>query len=511
MPTVVEAISLLAGVVATWTGVLVLRRSRTSPLALPLAVMMFGASWWATARALLHVAQDSVPGTVALHYLVFPGTAAVTAATYWYFVVLTGRRLTRRAAVLLLVHPALLLAVLASNPTHEAFLRFTVDGGVVHVGAGPLYWLHSAYCYVLIGAGIVLALAAMVRAVAGHRHVFVVAALAATVPAVGNVLTTSVAARAERLHLTPVFLLVSAAIWYWVERFGAHSATVPVSTRQVLEVLDDAVVVLDPRGRVLDANPAAHALLGDLHGTHPEEDVPVLPRPARAALDALRAGPGTLTTDSGAVLDVRVTPLTDAVGRAAGTVVVMRDVTELERLRSELVDQATRDGLTGLHNRRALEDRLAAAADDAAATGRPLSVALVDVDHFKAVNDAHGHGVGDQVLAEVGRVLAASTGPGETSARLGGEEFVLLLPGLGARAAARRAQDLRTRCAQIAVPTTTGTVRVTLSAGVATLHPGGSPEDLLRRADEAMYEAKAAGRDRVVCAGDPGEAVAGRT
>ncbi|WP_168800569.1 histidine kinase N-terminal 7TM domain-containing diguanylate cyclase [Cellulomonas telluris] len=503
MPTVVEVVSLLAAVVATWTGVLVLRRSRTSPLALPLAVMMFGASSWATARALLHVARASVPGTVVLHYLVFPGAAAVTAAAYWYFVVLTGRRLSRRAAVLLLVHPTLLLAVLASNPWHEAFLRVAVDGGTVQVGVGPLYWLHSAYCYVLIGAGIALALAAMVRAVPGHRHVFVVAALAATVPAVGNVLTTLLAARPERPHLTPVFFLVSAAIWSWVERFGGHSATVPVSTRQVLEVLDDAVVVLDPRGRVLDANPAAHALLGDLQGVRLQEDGEALPRPARVAIDALRSGPGTLTTDSGAVLDVRVTPLTDAVGRAAGTVVVMRDVTELERLRAELVDQATRDGLTGLHNRRALEERLAAAADDAAASGRPLSVALLDVDHFKAVNDAHGHGVGDQVLAEVGRVLAESTGPGETSARLGGEEFVLLLPGLDPGAAARRAQDLRTRCAQIAVPARTGTVCVTVSAGVAALHPGGSPDDLLRTADEAMYAAKAAGRDRVACAGDP--------
>ncbi|QHT56209.1 diguanylate cyclase [Cellulomonas sp. H30R-01] len=501
MPTLVEAVSLLAAVVATATGILVVRRRRTSPLALPLAVMMFGASLWATARALLHVAQGSVPATVALHYLVFPGAAAVAGATFWYLAVLSGRRLSRRAGLLLLVHPVLLVVALVLDPVHEWFLRLHVDGTTVTVGAAPVFWVHTAYCYALVVAAIVLGLGAMVRAVPGHRRVFAVAVLAATIPTVGNVVTTLVAARSENPHLTPAFLLVSAAIWWWVERFGGHSAVVPVTTRQVLDVLDDAVVVLDPRGRVLDANPAARALVGAPDGSldaHPDA-------PWGAVLDGDGAGPdeGTLTTATGAVLDVRVTPLTDAVGRAAGTVVVLRDVTELERLRAELVDQATRDGLTGLHNRRALGQRLAEAVDDAGRTGRPLSMVLVDVDHFKAVNDSHGHAVGDAVLAAVGRELAAATRDGETAARLGGEEFVLLLPGVTATEATRRADDVRARCAGLRVPSGRAPVRLTLSAGVATLAPGGTADDMLRAADDAMYAAKDAGRDQVVGAAEP--------
>lgn len=504
MPTLIEAVSLLAAVVATATGVLVIRRRRTSPLALPLAVMMFGASLWATARALLHVAQGSVPTTVALHYLVFPGAAAVAGATFWYLAVLSGRRLSRRAGMLLLVHPALLVVALVLDPVHEWFLRLRVEGTTVTVGAGPLYWVHTAYCYALVAAAIVLGLGAMVRAVPGHRRVFAVAVLSATIPTVGNVVTTLVAARSENLHLTPAFLLVSAAIWWWVERFGGHSAVVPVTTRQVLDVLEDAVVVLDPRGRVLDANPAARALVGTSDGS----------------LDARAGGPwstflegdgarrdeGTLTTAAGAVLDVRVTPLADPVGRAAGTVVVLRDVTELERLRAELVDQATRDGLTGLHNRRALGQRLAEAVDDAGRTGRPLSMVLVDVDHFKAVNDSYGHAVGDAVLVAVGRELADATRDDETAARLGGEEFVLLLPGVAAADATRRADDLRARCAGLRVPTGRTPVRLTVSAGVATLTPGGTADDMLRAADDAMYAAKDAGRDQVVGAAEPSTA-----
>lgn len=498
MPTLVEAVSLLAAVVATATGVLVLRRRRTSPLALPLAVMMFGASLWATARALLHVAAGSVPATVTLHYLVFPGAAAVAGATFWYFVVLSGRRLSRRAALLLLVHPVLLAVVLVADQRHEAFLHVEVTGSAVDVSAGPLYWVHTAYAYGLVMAGIVLALGAMVRVVPRHRHVFVVASLAAALPTVGNVVTTLIAARAQSPHLTPVFFLVSAAVWWWVERFGGHSATVPVATRQVLEVLDDAVVVLDPRGRVIDANPAARVLLGCPDGTGLDDAACDAPWRAHVAAEPGGAVPTTLTTDSGTVLDVRVTRMADPVGRAAGAVVVLRDVTELERLRTELEHQATRDGLTGLHNRRALEQRLAAEVDAAATTGAPLSLVLVDLDHFKDVNDTHGHAVGDRVLVEVAQVIAASAGPGETAARLGGEEFVLLLPGLGADDAARRADELRARCAGVVVPTPTAAVRPTLSAGVATLAPGGSADDVLRAADDAMYAAKATGRDRVV-------------
>ncbi|WP_160142879.1 sensor domain-containing diguanylate cyclase [Cellulomonas algicola] len=496
MPTLVEAVSLLAAVVATATGVLVVRRRRTSPLALPLAVMMFGASLWATARALLHVAEGSVPATVTLHYLVFPGAAAVAGATFWYLAVLSGRRLPRRARALLLVHPALLVVALVLDPVHAWFLRVAVEGVRVEVDAGPLYWAHTAYSYALIGAGIVLALGAMVRAVPGHRRVFGVAVLAATIPTVGNVLTNVVAARTENVHLTPVFFLVSAAIWWWVERFGGHSTVVPVATRQVLEVINDAVVVLDPRGRVLDANPAATALLGAPDGSGLDVGADA---PWRAYLDddPTRRDRGTLTAATGAVLDVRVTPMTDPVGRAAGTVVVLRDVTELERLRAELVEQATRDGLTGLHNRRALAQRLSDAVDEATASGRPLSMVLLDVDHFKAVNDTHGHAVGDAVLVAVGRELAASAARGETAARLGGEEFVLLLPGVGAPEATRRADEVRARCAGLTVPTDGAPVRLTLSAGVATLAPGESADDVLRAADDAMYAAKAAGRDQV--------------
>ncbi|WP_258725618.1 histidine kinase N-terminal 7TM domain-containing diguanylate cyclase [Cellulomonas sp. NS3] len=508
VPTLVELVSLVAAVLATITGVRVLRRRRTSPLAPPLALMLFAASEWAAARALLHVAERSVPATVALHYAVFPGAAVVVGAAFWYFLVLSGRTLSRRTAVLLCVHPVVLGLVLLTNPWHEAFLRLDVVDGAVVDGVGPLFWVHSAYSYALLVPGIGLVLRAMARAVPGHRHVYAVAVLGATVPSVGNVLTTVIATRSENLHLTPVFFLVSAAIWAWVERFRQHSRVVPVSTRQVLEALADAVVVLDPAGRLLDVNAAARVLLRGPDGAPLDDRVIGAPWDEHLGSelgDVLAdGGSRVLTTSSGAVLDVRVTRMTDHGGHPVGTVVVLRDVTELERLRAELAHQATRDGLTGLHNRRAFEQRLRDAVEHARSTGTPLSVVLLDLDHFKTVNDTHGHAVGDRVLVAVADALAEAAAEGETVARLGGEEFVLLLPGRTAPEAAQRADEARARCAGAAVAVPGGDVRVTISAGAAELSPDGTSEGILRAADVAMYAAKAAGRDRVVTAPERG-------
>ena len=507
MLTLVELVTLVTAVVAAVAGVAVLRRRRTSTLALPLALMMFGASEWAAARALLPFAEGSVRATVGLEYAVFPGVAVVVFATFWYFLSLTGRRLSRRGGLLLAVHPTLLAGALVTNPAHQAFLTVAVDAGRVQVDPGPLFWWHTAYSYLLLLAGLVLVLRAMVRAVPGHRHVFVVAALAAMLPVLGNVLGTVIAATSENQHLTPVFFLASASIWWWVERTRGHTRVVPVSTREVLEALTDGVVVLDPRGHLLGVNPAARALLrGPGRGGRDEQLIGSawLDHVAPELVGALAGGrSGLVTTARGTVLDVRVTELRRRAGRSPGTVVVLRDVTELERLRDELAHQASHDALTEVPNRRSFEQRLADAVVSSRTSGSPVSVVALDLDHFKAINDTHGHAVGDRVLVEVARALSRILRPGETVARVGGEEFVLLLPGADAQDAVARAEEARAACAGVQVPVRGGTVGVTTSVGVAQLSPDGSAEGLIREADRAMYAAKAAGRDRVVRAGEP--------
>jgi diguanylate cyclase (GGDEF)-like protein/PAS domain S-box-containing protein len=163
--------------------------------------------------------------------------------------------------------------------------------------------------------------------------------------------------------------------------------------------------------------------------------------------------------------------------------------------RSELARQAADDPLTGLANLRTLHRELDARVDAAASDGRPLCLALVDVDHFKSINDGHGHDVGDTVLRAVGRRIAAACGPGELAARIGGDEFALVLHEDETRSALQRAQRLRDDLA--AARADDGLPPVTASIGVCAWEPGLDREGMQRRADDALYWAKLHGRNAV--------------
>jgi diguanylate cyclase (GGDEF)-like protein len=163
------------------------------------------------------------------------------------------------------------------------------------------------------------------------------------------------------------------------------------------------------------------------------------------------------------------------------------------------------DSLTGLRNTRYFHTRLAEEHADAERTGMPLAVVIVDLDHFKRVNDQYGHLVGDDVLVNAARAIASITREGETEARVGGEEFGLLLPDSTGAEASDVAERVRRaiEATETQLPGGSGeTIRITASAGVASTaeFPGASTQELLSAADEAMYGAKQAGRNRTVVA-----------
>jgi diguanylate cyclase (GGDEF)-like protein len=166
-------------------------------------------------------------------------------------------------------------------------------------------------------------------------------------------------------------------------------------------------------------------------------------------------------------------------------------VTAMQR---ELWRHASIDFLTELPNRRAFFDH-AAKAVDRAQVGTPLSAMMLDLDKFKQINDTHGHEIGDKILKRVGIELAQLPGAG----RLGGEEFVVLTA-MCLEDAVEMAERIRQAVGQLGVPETDQIVAITCSIGVAEWEPGDSIDTLLRRADVALYEAKRAGRNRVVAA-----------
>lgn len=170
------------------------------------------------------------------------------------------------------------------------------------------------------------------------------------------------------------------------------------------------------------------------------------------------------------------------------------------RHRRELLRLATEDHLTGMPNRGRTLELAAAALEAAAGQGRPLTVAVIDLDHFKAINDRCGHATGDHVLREFARVSRGWLRATDILGRLGGEEFLLVLPGTTLDAALASVERLRVLALSIQVPCTDEgmQVRVTFSAGLATTaHGARSLDEIIARADAALYEAKNEGRDLV--------------
>ncbi|WP_300529940.1 diguanylate cyclase [Maricaulis sp.] len=172
------------------------------------------------------------------------------------------------------------------------------------------------------------------------------------------------------------------------------------------------------------------------------------------------------------------------------------------RLRDELRDQSVRDQLTGLFNRRWFLEQCRREIQYAQRHKSPFTLIAFDVDHFKAFNDNYGHDAGDMVLREVGEALASYATTGSTACRLGGEEFSVICPGMDSAAAADLAEELRAAIARISISYGAGKLpRITMSAGIAQLgQPANTVQDLMKTADQALYEAKRLGRDQVAIA-----------
>jgi diguanylate cyclase (GGDEF)-like protein len=166
-------------------------------------------------------------------------------------------------------------------------------------------------------------------------------------------------------------------------------------------------------------------------------------------------------------------------------------------LQRQLRELASTDALTGLHNRRDLERRIAAEMSRSRRHAQPLSVVIGDLDHFKGVNDEYGHAVGDDVLRAVGVRMRRSLRSEDLAVRWGGEEFLLLLPDTDRGGAVEVAEKIRRTIAEDPIGCNGRAVPVTISFGVAELTDDDQVADFIRRADDAMYRAKSQGRDRV--------------
>ncbi|MFW2514376.1 diguanylate cyclase domain-containing protein [Demequina sp. SO4-13] len=278
----------------------------------------------------------------------------------------------------------------------------------------------------------------------------------------------------------------------------------------VVDQVGEGVAVFDMEDTVVYAN----AALADIQGTSVDHIIgqplsAFIPEPPPGAEEeraaAEQSGDGLLRARmvarrvDGSPVDVAITvsPLHDDDGEQIGRIVIVRDITLRRVLEDQLERAALHDPLTDLPNRRLLSDRLEHALDRAARSGRSLAVLFIDLDGFKAVNDAYGHDAGDEILRQTADRLRECVRQEDTLARMGGDELVVLLEEVAN--ANEPLQTAHRLLRAMEPPFTIGDSRMTITASIGVaLGAAGSQRALLHAADEAMYAAKRSGPGRIV-------------
>lgn len=315
-----------------------------------------------------------------------------------------------------------------------------------------------------------------------------------------------------------VSLMIAVGI-YGYQRNRTHTIESEKRLRAFQETTREGVIVVNQFGAIEEFNAAAEALFGfsseELTGTPVDRLLPQL----NAVRDGLHTTPSGQTPfhvmpgvhrmkgrrNDGSEVPTEVSVGLAEIGSRRFHVVLVRDITLREEHENKLIELATTDGLTHVLNRRAFLESAEDSFELMRRYGRPLSLLMIDADHFKSINDRYGHQVGDDVLVLLAQVCRDCLRTTDKLARFGGEEFIALLPETALDRAAEVASRLQDKVRDARVVTEDGeTVGFTVSIGVSeVLQSDDDMENVISRADAALYAAKEQGRDRFVVASPP--------
>ena len=452
----------------------------------------------------------SNPGqTVFWNRVQYLGIPYVSALWLTIALMYTGRfaRHQKAWAVALYGIPVLSMALRLTNDHHHLYFAATfveeAHGRLVYVKqGGPWMRVQAVHSMTMVFAAMALWVINSVRSTETHKGKIVLTILASVFAATGLLLWQvklfghAVDSMALCLPITSVLVIFAIARYDLLD-------IQTLGRRRVFECSEDAVLLLNPQQKIIDYNHSAKRLFEKMNVPLAGGHASLLLAGVPDWLEALRKAEPSIVklcvegeTRYYEILTLNV----DRRSAAGGRIKTIRDVTQVHRLTEELKRQAMTDELSVLNNRRAFLNLGREWVDKANESGASLHLSILDLDHFKVVNDRYGHAAGDLVIRNIGRMLQSHFPEGSLIARLGGEEFAVLQAGLTNAEMLRCVKAFLADAGQYEYSDGGHRFHVTASIGITRRKPGQALEDMMRSADQALYRSKNGGRNRVTVA-----------
>ena len=527
--TIVLVVSALTTLI---TSLIILRRDVTGSTAL--GGVLLASFIWSGAYAMTWSLTDLQEKVLWLK-IMYVGVVSVPALFLIFTLQITQHDnwLTSRNLVLLALEPLTILVLLWLD---VKFLFNQIDlaqrGGftVLNIERGPGFWLNTIYSYVLLLLAFFALGVGSMRAHRYFRRQYLIILIGSAIPFAASLFTQARYEELADLDMAPMSFAVMSILYAYAVFRHQFMDLLPVARGRLIENMSDGVLVVDAKGRIVDINPAMKSFLDDEPATLIGRNISEVLNLWSHEVDQLLEGFETRTElkfrgKPTRYLDLRITPLYNDDNVMNGRLIVFRDVTDrkiveqnlrraMDRLQTQLIEigtlqsklreQAIRDALTNVFNRRYLEDTLERELARAERESYPLCLIMMDLDYFKDVNDTYGHEAGDVVLKALAETVMRQSRQGDFVCRYGGEEFVLVMPNIGIETARQRAEELHQTVNLLNIPYGNFNLTTTISMGVAAYpEHGKTKEELLRAADRAMYIAKNTGRNRVVVYPEP--------
>lgn len=421
----------------------------------------------------------------------------------------------------ILLIPVFILFLLWTDPWLGLFFAGKrQSGSAVILDGGIGFWLSALWLYALLFTSIVIFVQAFLRYPQRYRGQVGTVLLGILIPVVVNIMSLAGIVLFPNLDLTPATLSLN-GMFFAVAIFRHNFLDLmPITRDFVFETHRDNIAILDKQQRIIDLNPNFLALfpfgITVFIGTRFEilrRHYPDLPQPQFAFQE--EHFEFSLEHIPEKHWEMVIFPMRHEDGEQDGYIMTIRDITvqkqaneqlkkqlvEIEKLRDKLREEAIRDPLTNLYNRRYLHETLASALPRALDKGLKLSLAILDIDRFKEINDVYGHDIGDEVLINFGDFLLENTRSDDVVCRFGGEEFMIIFLNARKDMVVERITHWLKDITTQRMSENAAEIQVRFSCGIVSFPEDGEDMDsLFKKADDCLYQAKATGRNRVITA-----------